>query len=123
MRSFSIFRRARHFSSGWTCRASLHYARGRATTDLTIDLPDGLPPDVHIRLRGGPGATPVRIATPAWATRVVLQPGVTSDLVIPARAEQRLLAVSITPESVFVPADAGQSDDRRSLGCWVEVVP
>ncbi len=59
-----------------------------------------------------------------WSTRVELVPGVKQMLVVPALAGQRLLPVTITPEGGFVPADhGGPADDRRLLGCWVEVVP
>ena len=99
------------------------WTRGLATSALTVQLPEGTPPGVAVRMRGGPLRTPVRLSTPAWTTRVVLEPGVTSDVLIPARPDQRLLQVSITPEAVFVPAEAGQTGDHRSLGCWVEMAP
>ena len=100
------------------------WARARAATALTVRLPDRPgDPGLPLRLHGGPDPTPVRLATPAWSTRLVLTPGETTDLVVPAQAGQHLLSLSITPETGFVPADRNpsQAGDYRHLGCWVEV--
>jgi hypothetical protein len=64
------------------------------------------------------------LATPAWSTRIVLQPGKTEEVLVPARDDQSLLALSIKPEGGFVPADhGGVKNDRRLLGCWIAVLP
>jgi hypothetical protein len=99
------------------------WLRGRTTSEMTIGLPDGADqPSLRLQLHAGDRSTPVDIATPAWSTRVTLSPGKTTDLIVPARAGQQLLAVRITPEDGFVPAEhGGASNDRRLLGCWIAV--
>ncbi len=101
------------------------WVRGRTTTELTLGLASGArPPGIRLRLHGGAGSTPVHFATPAWSTRVVLAPGKTEDVYVPAREGQMLLALTVTPESGFVPAEhGGARNDRRLLGCWITVVP
>ncbi len=99
------------------------WVRAAMTTDLTV----GLQPSAHangvtLRMHGGATGTAVRLATPAWSTRVVLSPGTSQDVFVPAREGQGLLALSITPETGFVPAEhGGAPNDRRLLGCWVSV--
>jgi hypothetical protein len=62
----------------------------------------------------------VRLATPAWSTRVTLTPGKTEEVFVPARDGQSLLALSVAPEGGFVPAEhGGAASDRRVLGCWI----
>ncbi len=99
------------------------WVRGATTTDLTVGLRSGTQPSgVRLRMHGGATGTAVQVATPAWSTRVELTPGKSEDVFIPARKGQTLLALSITPESGFVPAEHGGSpNDRRVLGCWVAV--
>ena len=101
------------------------WARGRATTELTLGVPpDSEPRGVRLQMHSGQGETTVRIATPVWSTDVALTPGRHASVVVPALDSQSLLAVSITPAGGFVPAEhGGPPADRRLLGCWVEVVP
>jgi hypothetical protein len=102
------------------------WVRGAMTTELTVGLQqDARPAGVRLRMHGGAAAsTPVVLATPAWSTRIVLPPGKTEDVLVPAREDQSLLALSITSENGFVPADhGGAKDDRRLLGCWIAVLP
>jgi hypothetical protein len=101
------------------------WVRGRTTTELTLGLAVGAqPPGIRLQLHGGASSTPVDLATPAWSTRVVLTPGKTEDVHVPARDGQALLALSVTPESGFVPAEhGGAASDRRLLGCWITIVP
>jgi hypothetical protein len=101
------------------------WVRGRATVAVTLGVQSASnPPGIRLLMHSGAGATTVRVATMAWSTRVELAPGVKQILLVPALAGQRLLPVTITPEGGFVPADhGGPADDRRLLGCWVEVVP
>ena len=74
-------------------------------------------------MHGGATGTAVHLATPAWSTRIVLAPGKTEEVLIPAREGQSLLPLAVTPESGFVPAEHGGAiNDRRLLGCWVAVV-
>jgi hypothetical protein len=102
------------------------WVRGMMTTELTVGLqPNARPAGVRLRMHGGAAAsTPVVLATPAWSTRIVLQPGKTEEVLVPARDDQSLLALSIKPEGGFVPADhGGVKNDRRLLGCWIAVLP
>jgi hypothetical protein len=101
------------------------WVRGAITTDLTVGLQQAArPAGVRLRMHGGATGTAVRLATPAWSTRIVLTPGKTEDVFVPAREGQLLLALAVTPESGFVPAEHGGAiNDRRLLGCWIAVVP
>jgi hypothetical protein len=97
------------------------WARGHVTTTATVRLSGHGPDGVSLTLHGGPDPTPIRLATPAWSTRLILHPGATTNVLVPAQPDQRLLAVAITSDGGFVPAEHGQPGDRRDLGCWVEV--
>lgn len=99
------------------------WVRGAATTDVTVGLqPNVKPAGVTLQIHGGAVGTAVRLETPAWSTRVMLTPGKTEEVFVPARDGQSLLAVSVTPEGGFVPAEHGSGgNDRRLLGCWVSV--
>ena len=101
------------------------WVRGATTTDLTVGLqPGARPAGVRLRMHSGAVSTPVRWLRPRWSTRIVLTPGKSEDVLIPAREGQSLLALSVTPESGFVPADhGGATNDRRLLGCWIAVLP
>lgn len=101
------------------------WAHGRATTELTLAVPqDSEPRGVRLQMHSGQGETTVRVATPVWSTDVALTPGQHASVVVPALVTQRLLPVSITPAGGFVPAEhGGPPADKRLLGCWVEVVP
>jgi hypothetical protein len=99
------------------------WVRGRATTEMTVGLPGGDGSGIRLQLHGGRGQTPVDISTPAWSTHVTLTGGATTDVVVPVREGQTLLALSVTPRDGFVPAQQGGApSDRRLLGCWVAIV-
>ena len=100
------------------------WARGRTRHELTLGIPgDANPPGVTLRLHSGDGDTRVRLSTPAWSEEIALTRGEAQAVLVPALATQRLLPLVITPESGFVPAERREGvDDRRLLGCWVEVV-
>ncbi len=100
------------------------WVRGKAAAVTTVHLPVA-DTTAGVRLRvhgGGPVPLPVTFATPAWSTRVLLQPDVTADVLVAAHPTVRLLPLTITSESGFVPAETGgAATDRRLLGCWIEV--
>jgi hypothetical protein len=100
------------------------WARGRASHELTLGIPgDANPPGVTLRLHSGDGDTRVRLSTPAWSEEIALSRGKAEAVLVPALATQRLLPLTITPETGFVPAERREGvTDRRLLGCWVEVV-
>ena len=101
------------------------WVRGRAATVTTIHLPEA-DTTAGVRLKvhgGGPVPLPVTFTTPAWSTRVIVQPDVTAEVLVPAHPTVRLLPLTIASESGFVPAEiGGAATDRRLLGCWIEVV-
>jgi hypothetical protein len=101
------------------------WVRGRGTAEVTFGVhPQSEPRGLRLQLHGGPSPNHVRVATSVWSTDVRLTPGQHTLVTVPALDTQRLLPVSISPASGFVPADhGGPADDRRLLGCWVEVVP
>jgi hypothetical protein len=93
---------------------------GPATISVAIDHAAGTP--LSLRLRSGGGPLPVGLATPTWATHTVVNSDAPTTVLVPARTGERVVAVTITAEGVFVPAEhGGPPDDRRALGCWVEV--
>jgi hypothetical protein len=101
------------------------WARGRVTTALTLGVePASQPRGVRVQVHSGGATTTVRFSTPGWSTRVSLTPGQPQTLLLPALETQKLLPVEITPDGGFVPAEhGGAPNDRRLLGCWVEVIP
>jgi hypothetical protein len=100
------------------------WVRGRASLPATFVQSPPADADPWLTLRVHSGADParVRFATPAWQTSIDFVPGESREVRIPARPGTRVIPVTISPESGFVPADAHGGDDRRLLGCWVEVV-
>jgi hypothetical protein len=100
------------------------WVRGRESLPATFVQapPADTDPALTLRVHSGAAAGSVRFATPVWQTTVDLEPGGARDVRIPARPGTRFLTVTITPASGFVPAERNGGDDRRLLGCWVEVV-
>jgi hypothetical protein len=64
----------------------------------------------------------VRFETDTWTTTVILEPGVSRELLVPAAQGQAVVPVRISPDNGFVPAQTGGGRDRRLLGCWIEVL-
>lgn len=101
------------------------WARGGVPLMLSVGVPaDASPRGVRLQLHSGARPNTVTIATTAWSSRITLLPGEPKQILVPALERQRLLPLTITPESGFVPAEhGGDPGDRRRLGCWVEVLP
>jgi hypothetical protein len=103
------------------------WTKGRTTVDLTLARSDpsrAPAAGVRLRLQGNrQSETPVTLATPAWSTHVTVPPGEPVEVTVPWRAEIPILALAITVDSGFVPAQqGGDPGDVRSLGCFVEII-
>jgi hypothetical protein len=100
------------------------WVRGRATLPATFvqSPPADADPGLTLQVHTGRAPARVRFATPLWETTVDFVAGQPRTVRIPAPPGTRVVPVTIAPESGFVPADTSGGDDRRLLGCWVEVV-
>jgi hypothetical protein len=100
------------------------WVRGRVTLPATFvqSAPADADPWLTLRVHTGGSASRVRFATPLWETTTDFAAGEVRVVRIPARPGTRVVPVTIAPESGFVPAEKSGGDDRRLLGCWVEVV-
>jgi hypothetical protein len=77
---------------------------------------------VRLRLRS-PVANTIRFETPGLTWTEDLQPGVPKDIEVEPTALDGTLRMIISPARGFRPSDVTPgSQDRRFLGCWVEVV-
>jgi hypothetical protein len=75
-----------------------------------------------LRLRS-PVANTIRFETPGLTWTEHLQPGVPKDIEVEPTALDGTLRMIISPARGFRPLDITPgSQDRRFLGCWVEVV-
>jgi hypothetical protein len=99
------------------------WTRGKSSVAVSAALPDDMPSALSLRLRtGGGNPCPVRLATATWSTRVIVGGEEATVVSVPARPGERVLALTISAEGEFVPAEhARDSNDRRVLGCWVEI--
>jgi hypothetical protein len=77
---------------------------------------------VRLRLRS-PVANTIRVETPGVTWTEDLQPDVARDIAVEPTALDGTIRMTITPARGFRPSDVTPgSQDRRFLGCWVEVV-
>jgi hypothetical protein len=98
------------------------WTRGMSRVTLSAALPETAVSALPLRLRSAGGPLPVRVETPAWSTRIVVDSDAATTLSVPARTGERVVSLAITAEAAFVPGEhAGPPGDRRALGCWVEV--
>jgi hypothetical protein len=75
-----------------------------------------------LRLRS-PVSNAVRFQTPGLTWVTDLAPGESKDIEVQPTALDGTLRMSISPGSGFRPSDAAPGNqDRRFLGCWVEVI-
>jgi hypothetical protein len=100
------------------------WVRGHSTLLATFvpDVPRPTNRGVLLKMHGGNTPVQVDLATDTWRTTVVLPGGESREVLVPARPRARLLSVRISPASGFVPAEQDGGNDRRLLGCWVEVL-
>jgi len=77
---------------------------------------------VRLRLRS-PVANTIRIETPGLTWTEDMQPGVPKDIEVEPSVLDGTLRMTISPARGFRPSDVTPGNqDRRFLGCWVEVV-
>jgi hypothetical protein len=77
---------------------------------------------VRLRLRS-PVANTIRIDTPGLTWTEGLEPGVPKDIEVEPTALDGTIRMTISPARGFQPSELTPgSQDRRFLGCWVEVV-
>jgi hypothetical protein len=96
------------------------WVRGRARLRTTIA--DGAESNDATALQVHSGARPntVTFSTPRWSERLELVPGVTREVRVPSVPHERLVSLTITTTSGFVPAELQPGNgDRRLLGCWI----
>ncbi len=85
-----------------------------------LPKPVSLPNRCAVQLHSGARPNTVTLSTPRWSEQVVLAPGVTREVRVPSVSHERLVPLTITTSSGFVPAEVQPgSRDRRLLGCWV----
>jgi len=75
-----------------------------------------------VTVRNGPAENRVRVWSGGWSSERALGPDESWDIRMPAPSLARAIIVGFEVQRGFIPAerDTG-SEDRRSLGCWVEV--
>ena len=101
------------------------WVRGNASLPLSIALPADRTgaPGIRLSVHSGARENRVDLATSTWHATLPLEPGVARQIVVPAFPGQRVVPVRVSTESGFVPAETQGGNDRRLLGCWVEVLP
>jgi hypothetical protein len=101
------------------------WVRGSSTLALSIAPPVDRTgePGIRLSMHSGARENRVALATSTWRTTLTLEPGVARQIVVPAFPGQRVVPLSVSTESGFVPAETQGGRDRRLLGCWVEVLP
>ncbi len=97
------------------------WTRGARQVTLTLADVSGTPR--VLRLHGGGHANRVVFTARGWTRTIDLEPGSVADVELPP-SESRVITITIVTEHGFVPAQVSpDSDDKRTLGVWVEVVP
>jgi len=99
------------------------WVRGSARAIVSVVSRTGrLTTRVRLRLRS-PVANTVRIETPGLTWTEDLQPDVARDIEVEPTALDGTLRMTISPARGFRPSDVTpRNQDRRFLGCWVQVV-
>ncbi|MDP1569207.1 MAG: hypothetical protein Q8L86_04315 [Vicinamibacterales bacterium] len=96
------------------------WTRGGRAATLTLAGPEGAPLALH--MHGGGRANRVTVTARDWTHTVDLTPAVTAEVALPAGIGG-LLTLTIATEQGFMPAEVSPgSEDKRTLGVWVEVV-
>jgi hypothetical protein len=99
------------------------WVRGSSRANVSVVSQTGrLTTRIHLRLRS-PVANTIRIETPGLTWTEDLRPDVPKDIEVEPTALDGTFRMTITPARGFRPPDVTPgSQDRRFLGCWVEVV-
>jgi hypothetical protein len=96
------------------------WVRGRSRLRTTIAEGEEFAESIALNLHSGVRPNSVTLSTPRWSERMELVPGVTREVSVPSVPNERLVALTITTSSGFVPAEVQPGNqDRRLLGCWV----
>ena len=96
------------------------WVRGRARLRATIAETGESAESLAVQVHSGARPNTVTLSTPRWSERLDLVPGVTREVRVPSVSHERLVSLTITTSSGFVPADVQPGNrDRRLLGCWV----
>jgi hypothetical protein len=101
------------------------WTHGRATTQVTFAT-DTASSTINVVVHCGPVPNRVTLAVPGWSETLVLEPGSTRPVAIPAVEPSglgvRVAALDVAVEDGFVPADFDSATkDVRLLGCWVDI--
>jgi hypothetical protein len=98
------------------------WVRGRARLRATIAESGESAESIVVQVHSGARPNTVTLTTPRWSERLELVPGVTREVRVPSIPDERLVPLTITTSSGFVPAEVQPGNrDRRLLGCWVAV--
>ncbi len=96
------------------------WVRGRARLRATIAETGESAESLAVQVHSGARPNTVTLSTPRWSERLDLVPGVTREVRVPSVSHERLVSLTITTSSGFVPAEVQPGNrDRRLLGCWV----
>jgi hypothetical protein len=96
------------------------WAKGRSVVQMTIVKGREQDPSITLAIHSGPRPNTVTLDTPAGSQRLDLVPGVTTKVLVPTKAGERFIPLSITSTDGFVPAELDRaSKDRRLLGVWI----
>lgn len=99
------------------------WIRGSSRAVLSVvSLTGRLTTKVRLRLRS-PVANAIRFETPGLSWTKDLEPGVAAEIDVQPAAADGAVRMSISPTGGFRPSEVEPgSQDRRFLGCWVEIV-
>ena len=100
------------------------WVKGRATVRMTLQKLEATDESVTLAIHSGARPNVMTVATADWEQRTELVPGSTTRIVVPSKAGQIFIPLSITTADGFVPSEIESgSKDRRLLGAWVAFIP
>jgi hypothetical protein len=99
------------------------WVHGDSTASMTV-APSRAEQGVTLRVHSGAAPNIVTFSTTTWGERVDLTPGTPREVHIPPPAKPGPFLLRVKTENSFIPADfVPGSNDRRILGCWIEIQP
>jgi hypothetical protein len=99
------------------------WVRGRSTAIVSVVRSGDSADRLTLKLHSGARPNTVTIEALYWRERVDLTPNVSREVQVPTRGRPLIIPLRITTADGFVPAEILPDDnDRRLLGCWVEIV-
>ena len=99
------------------------WVKGRSTARMTMLKTRDADSGVLLAVHSGARPNVVTLATPDWSQELDLTPGVTERVIVPSRAGERFIPLTISSADGFVPAEVEHSRDRRLLGAWIAFIP